>query len=219
WSADVCSSDLSTHTVSGDVWLTDSGALTLGAITTTGGDVDVRTTGAGTLTAGGTIASGGGAVLLSSQDALAVNNISAGAGTVQLLANQDAVGTQVFSQTNATTISGTGISITVNTAATVADDGGGAVVATITDSGALSITTNNGTNDSTGNITRTASSTLSGASVSLTTGKGSIGTGTSANAINLAAGQTGVTASTHTVSGDVWLTDSGALTLGAITTT
>ena len=74
-----------THSATGNVWLTDTGALTLGAITTTGGDVDVRTTAAGTLTAGGTISTGGGTVYLSSQDALAVNNITAGAGTVQLL--------------------------------------------------------------------------------------------------------------------------------------
>ena len=61
-----------THSATGDVWLTDPGALTLGAVTTTGGDVDVRTTAAGTLTAGGTIGTGGGAVTLKSQDALAV---------------------------------------------------------------------------------------------------------------------------------------------------
>src|SRR5207237_6944586 len=61
-----------------------------------------------------------------------------------------------------------------------------------------------------------ATSTLTGASVALTTGAGSIGTGTGANAINLAAGQTGVTATTQ--GGNVWLTDAGALTLGALST-
>src|SRR4029077_19297185 len=207
-----------THTATGDVFLTDAGALTLGAITTTGGDVDVRTTAAGTLTAGGAISTGGGAVTLSSQDVLAVNGgITAGGGTVAVLANQDGTGAQGFSQQDATTIAGTGITITVNTGA--GNGTGGAVVSDVTDAGALSITTDNTAQTAGGSITRTATSTLTGTSVSLTTGTGSIGTGTGANAINLAAGQTGVTATTHTATGDVFLTDAGALTLGAITTT
>lgn len=103
--------------------------MTLGAITTTGGDVDVRTTGAGTLDAGGTIGTGGGAVLLSSRDALTVNTVTAVGGTVQLLSNQDGAGAQGFSQADGTTISGTGITITVNTGAGTGT--GGAVVSDI----------------------------------------------------------------------------------------
>src|SRR5207302_10077475 len=56
-----------------------------------------------------------------------------------------------------------------------------------------------------------------GTSVTLTTGTGSIGTGTAANAINLASGQTAVVATTHGA-GDIFLTDTGALTTGALTT-
>ncbi|MDP3512743.1 MAG: filamentous hemagglutinin N-terminal domain-containing protein, partial [Sulfuritalea sp.] len=111
-------------------YATDTGTANLGAITTNGGSLSVYAK--GTLTAGGAIASNGGAVSLSSQDALAVDGgITAGAGTVSLLANQDGAGAQGFSQADATTIAGTGITLTVNTGAGTGT--GGAVLSTLTD--------------------------------------------------------------------------------------
>ena len=101
----------------------------------------------------------------------------------------------------------------------VASGTGGAVASTITDSGALSITTDTTAHDAGGSISRTATSTLTGTGITLTTGTGSVGTGSGANALNLAAGQTGVVVTTHTATGEVFLTDAGSLTLGAITTT
>ena len=93
------------------------------------------------------------------------------------------------------------------------------MVSTITDSGALSISTDNTANDSVGNITRTATSTLTGVtSVALTTGVGSIGTNwgqRDQSGLGTERGD-GDHARWH---GRVWLTDTGALTLGAITTT
>src|SRR5947207_505586 len=102
---------------SGSIFLTGAGALNLGEVFTAGGEVNVATTGSGTLTVGEGIGTLGGNVTLSSRDQLAVSsNITAGAGTVNLLANQDGAGVQGFVQSNGTTISGTGISIRVNTA-------------------------------------------------------------------------------------------------------
>ena len=202
---------------SAGVFLQGLGSLTLGTINTNNQAFNVVLPNAGTLTASGAIATNGGSVTLNSQDALAVNGgITAGAGSVALLANQNGLATQGFTQADATTISGTGISITVNTAGTAVGVGGGAVVSNITDLGALSITTNNGTNNSTGNITRTATSVLSGTGVTLTTGTGGIGVlGTE---INFGAGQSGVVGVTH--GGNVFLTDSlGSLNVASVTTT
>ena len=199
----------------GSVSVTNAGAISAsGAITTAGGLVDIAATAAGTLTVGGAIGTNGGPVSLSSRDALAVNGgITAAGGSVTLQANQDGSGAEGFSQADATTISGTGIALTVNTAGGTGT--GGAVVSNLTDSGALQISTTNTATDAGGSITRTAASTLSATTgLTLTTGTGSIGTGPGASAIQLAAGQTNVVVTTH--NGAIYLQGAGALTTMAI---
>ena len=77
----------------GGVYLGGLGALTLGAIATGNGPLDVVASGPGTLTTTAAIATSGGRVTLSSRDALTMNgSLVSGAGTVALLVNQDGSG-------------------------------------------------------------------------------------------------------------------------------
>ena len=105
-------------TAAGTVWLTEADGLNLTA-TVTGGDLNVQNL-AGTLAIVGATSTSGGAVNLSSGDAVVVSaNLSAGSSTISIAANTDGVGTDGFSQTlgliSTTNTTQNAVQITVNT--------------------------------------------------------------------------------------------------------
>ena len=114
---------VTTH-ATGKIYLRDTGALTLGAITTAGGLVDIATTGTGLLTVGGAIGTSGGNLSLSGVGvnlSTANSDVTAGSGNVTIDA-----GTGTFTMASGASIQTSGNvtvaadSIALNTSATPA---------------------------------------------------------------------------------------------------